>query len=96
MAPMNIPTPCYKTKWRGQSQGSKFTREQQYPSEPTWGIGQGASEEPLRRREGHRAAFNGLEQGWATAGTRAELGTRARKFGTRANPRKRNPFFQRK
>ena len=32
-----------------------------------------------------------LGQGWATAGTRAKLGTRALKFGTRANPRKWNP-----
>ena len=37
-----------------------------------------------------------LDQGWATAGTRAELGTRARKFGTQANLRKRDPFLQRK
>ena len=37
-----------------------------------------------------------LGQGWATAGTCAELGTRAHKFDTRANPRKRDPFLRRK
>ena len=33
-----------------------------------------------------------LDQGWATPGTRAELGTRALLFGTRARTRKRDPF----
>ena len=37
-------------------------------------------------------SWNSLGQGWATAGTRAELGTQAGKCGTRANPRKRDPL----
>ena len=36
-----------------------------------------------------------LDQGWATSGTRAELGTRARISGTRARSQKRDPFLQR-
>ena len=37
-----------------------------------------------------------LGQGWATAGTRAELGTRALLSGTRARTRKRDPFSNEK
>ena len=37
-----------------------------------------------------------LDQGCATTGMRAELGTRASKFGTRVNPQKRGPFLERK
>jgi len=39
----------------------------------------------------------GLGQGWATPGTRAELGTRALLSGTWARPQKRDPpQFKRK
>ena len=44
----------------------------------------------------NNAPVETLDQGGVTAGTRAELGTRARKFGTRVNPRKRDPVLQRK